>query len=294
MKALLHKRFGLPADPWVGLHLSTVDAARAAQAVEAAAEAQLLVSILGARGAGKTHAVRRALRRMRDVRSVEPLRLGRERLHIGDIELAIIRELAPQERPRRSGEARSHQVRRVLGQSARRRPVVLLIDDAHVLHHATLRALKRLRELSWLGVSRLLGVVLVGQADRIAAIPEVGLRSDCLWLAGLLPDEAATALDRAFNRRAGRAVFSAEAIVALTGSKRACNWLDLAALAHECLVEATACGKDRVTSEVTRTVLDPEQRAAPPIAEPPAGDDIAVADLLARLDGGAGRRGAVA
>ena len=196
MRTLIRKRFGLPADPWAGFHLRTADAARTARMVEAAAEARLFISILGARGSGKTHAVRQALRGARDVHLVEPLRLSRERLHIGDIECALVRELGAHERPRRSGEARSHQVRRLLGQRARDRCTMLLIDDAHMLHHATLRSLKRLRELSWLGVSPLLGIVLVGQADRAGSVPEVGLRSDRLWLSGLMPEEAKTALER--------------------------------------------------------------------------------------------------
>jgi type II secretory pathway predicted ATPase ExeA len=289
VKALLHRRFGLPADPWAGCHLPTTDATRVAQAVEAAAEAQLLVSILGARGAGKTHAVRQALRGLRDIQTVEPLRLGRERLHIGDVESAIIRELAPHERPRRSGEARSHQVRRVLGQGARTHPVILLVDDAHVLHRATLRALKRLRELSWLGVARLLGIVLLGQADRAASIPELGLRSDRLWLAGLLPEEAETALEQALNRRGRAIVIEPEATAALGASAQARNWLDLAALADDCLLEAAARGEDRITAAVADAVLHPQRPAEESLDERVLPDDGAVAALLGRLDG-AGRR----
>lgn len=284
MKALLHRRFGLPADPWAGCHLATTDATRVAQAVQAAAEAQLLVSILGARGAGKTHAVRQALRGLRDIRMVEPLRLGRERLHIGDIESAIIRELAPHERPRRSGEARSYQVRRVLGQGAQAHPVILLIDDAHVLHPTTLRALKRLRELSWLGVARLLGIVLLGQADRTASMPELGLRSDRLRLAGLLPEEAETALEQALNRRGRPIVIELEAAAALGASERARNWLDLAALADHCLLEAAARGEDRITAGVADAVLHPERHAERNQKEPMLPDDGAVAALIGRLD----------
>ena len=284
MKALLHRRFGLPADPWAGCHLATTDTVRVAQAVQAAAEAQLLVSILGARGAGKTHAVRQALRGLRSIRMVEPLRLGRERLHIGDIESAIIRELAPHERPRRSGEARSYQVRRVLGQGAQAHPVILLIDDAHVLHPATLRALKRLRELSWLGVARLLGIVLLGQADRAASMPELGLRSDRLWLAGLLPEEAETALEQALNRRGRPIVIELDAAAALGASERARNWLDLAALADHCLLEAAARGEDRITAAVADAVLHPERHAEHKLDEPVLPDDGAVAALIGRLD----------
>ncbi|MYB20066.1 MAG: ATP-binding protein [Holophagales bacterium] len=292
MKTLHRKRLGLAADPWAGFHLDTADAARTALLVEAAAEARLFVSVLGARGSGKTHAVRRALRRVPRVRVVEPLRLRRECLHIGDIEHAIVRELAPNDRPRRSGEARSVQVRRLLGQSAQTSRIVLVIDDAHVLHHATLRALKRLRELAWLGVSPLLGIVLVGQADRAEVVAEVGLRSDRLWLGGLLPEDAAAALERALNRRSGRKTVAPDAIVALAASPRARNWLDLAALVDDCLAEAAARGEDRITRAAALSVLHPDRRPAPDI-EGPVSDDEAVADVLASLNAGE-RREAVA
>lgn len=292
MKTLHRKRLGLAADPWAGFHLDTADAARTALLVEAAAEARLFVSVLGARGSGKTHAVRRALRRVPKVRVVEPLRLRRECLHIGDIEHAIVRELAPDDRPRRSGEARSVQVRRLLGQSAQTSRIVLVIDDAHVLHHATLRALKRLRELAWLGVSPLLGIVLVGQADRAEVVAEVGLRSDRLWLGGLLPEDAAAALERALNRRSGRKTVAPDAIVALAASPRARNWLDLAALVDDCLAEAAARGEDRITRAAALSVLHPDRRPAPDI-EGPVSDDEAVADVLASLNAGE-RREAVA
>ena len=293
MNILLRKRFGLPADPWAGFHLHTADALRTAQAIEAAAEARLFVSILGARGSGKTHAVRQALRSLREVHLIEPLRLSRERLHIGDIECAIVRELAQNERPRRSGEARSHQVRRVLGHAARNRRIVLLIDDAHALHHATLRAMKRLRELSWLGVSPLLGIALAGQADRAGAIPEVGLRSDRLRLGGLLPEEAAEALRRALNRST-RTLIAPEAIAPLAASPRSRNWLDLAALVDDCLAEAAARGENRITAKAARAVLYPEQRTATDFRTPPAADDETVADLLTRLDDAGERQSAVA
>lgn len=292
MKTLHRKRLGLAADPWARFHLDTADAARTALLVEAAAEARLFVSVLGARGSGKTHAVRRALRRVPNVRVVEPLRLRRECLHIGDIELAIVRELAPNDRPRRSGEARSVQVRRLLGQGAQKSRIVLVIDDAHVLHHATLRALKRLRELAWLGVSPLLGIVLVGQADRAEAVAEVGLRSDRLWLGGLLPEDAAAALERALNRRSGRKIMAPDAILSLAATPRARNWLDLTALVDDCLAEAAARGEDRVTRAAALAVLHPERRPAPDIRSPVSDDD-AVADVLASLNASE-RRDAVA
>ena len=195
MDILTRAAWDLPADPWSGVDLRTADATRAELLVRAAYDAHAMVSLIGHRGCGKTHAVRRAI--APGVKVVEPLRLDRERLHLGDIQAAIIRDLSD-EPMRQSGEARSGQVRRLLGTAQPR--TVLFIDDAHCLHPATVRGLKRLRELSYHGRKSLIGVVLAGQRDVTANIPEVGLRSDRLTLAGLTAREAAEALSAGHER----------------------------------------------------------------------------------------------
>ena len=281
MRIHARKHFGLPVDPWAKLELRTADAMRAAEMVEAAAEAQAMVSVLGPRGAGKTRAVRSALRAFKNVKTVEPLRLTRERLHMGDIETAIVRELSD-EAPRRSGEARSHQVRRILGPESHRVRIVLVLDDSHVLHHSTLKGLKRLRELAWLNRSPLLGIVLVGQRDRAERLPEVGLRSDRTTLAGLSRDEIVCALDRAGYS----AVFADPALARISEHERARNWLDLQALADACLAAARAGGAARVEAAHVATVLDGPR---PEISAPAGASDAAIG---AFLSGGAARRAA--
>ena len=101
-KIMNRAHFKLPANPWEKLSLKTADLTRVQAMVRAAVETRELVSILGPRGSGKTRAVRRALGQHSGVRTVEPLRLTRERLHMGDIETAIVRDLSD-ETPRRSG-----------------------------------------------------------------------------------------------------------------------------------------------------------------------------------------------
>ena len=278
MRILTRTRFGLPPDPWSGLAIETADAARAGQMIQAAVASQMMVSILGQRGSGKTRAVRAALSGL-EVQEVEPLRLDRERLHLGDIQAAIVRELSD-ETPRRSGEARSYQVRRVLGTASRTRPVLLVLDDAHVLHRSTLRGLKRLRELVWLGVSPLLGIVLLGQIDRTEDVPEVGLRSDSLRFGGLTQAEAGQALVQALNN--GRVVLERSAVAALAASQRARNWLDLQALADDCLVEAAARGEEAITAAAVAVVLGVKQRPAPAAQAPAAPDDAAVTEFLTK------------
>ena len=250
MNVLIRRRFGLPADPWGGAPaLDTADAIRVGHLVRAAAEAGILVSIHGQRGAGKTRAVLGALGRI-NVQLVEPLRLDRERLHLGDIQGAIVRELSDGETPRHSGEARSGQTRRVLGAASLRGPVVLWIDDAHLLHSSTLKGLKRLLEVRWKGRGPLLGIVLSGQADRTAAVPEVGLRSDRTECAGLTVAEA----ERAVRAALGQCI-EPEAVRALCGRDAARNWLDLQALVDTCLAAAAARGEERITTGAVDAAL---------------------------------------
>ncbi|MCY4030300.1 MAG: AAA family ATPase [Acidobacteria bacterium] len=279
MDILTRDRMGLPPDPWSGLEIGTADAARVAVLVGAAATAGAMVWVLGPRGVGKTRAVREALRRT-EPPLVEPLRLDRENLHLGDIQAAIVRDLSD-ERPRRSGEARSGQVRRILG--GQRRTPVLFVDEAHALHHATVRGLKRLRELSWQGRSPLIGVVLAGQRDAAARIAEVALRSDRVTMAGPTREEASRALLGALNAR--RQVITPEAAARLVDDDRARTWLDLQDLADECMARAVARGAETVDESVAGAVLAPPSiRTAakrPGRANAAAPSDEAVAARLA-------------
>ncbi len=274
MSTILNRQhFGLPADPCTSLDLDTIDSQRAGDLVRAAVEAQAFVSILGPAGSGKTRAVRQALTQD-GVRVVEPIRLGRERMHIGDIETALVRDLSD-ERPRRSGEARSHQVRRILGAASRERPVVLTLDDGHLVHGQTLRALKRLRELTWLGRAPLLGVVLIGQMDRLAGIRELDLRSDRLWLAGLTASEVRVALG------GFRAALEESAVERICASHAARNWLELQRIVDLAIAEAIAQGARRVTGAHLAAIL-PAAPGANDVA-----DDVAI---LAHLQGAATRK----
>ena len=267
MKVNNRLHYGLSPDLFPGgvVHV-TADYAHVLRTVQQAIMNQGMVSISGPRGSGKTRALRFALTKCGPLRLVEPLRLTRERLHLGDVERALVRDLSD-ESVRCSAEARSHQVRRVLGEAARDHTVVLLIDDAHVLHHHTLRGLKRLCELSWLGRAPLLGVILAGQRERTAVIPEVGLRTDQLALAGLTAKESTAVLrDIARCREpVGEAepLFGDGAMALIAGHPRARNWLDLRDLVDDCLAAARARQFRQVTAEVVRAALGPAA-ATPP------------------------------
>ena len=230
-----------------------------------------MVWIVGRRGSGKTRAVRAALAGVPQV--VEPLRLDRERLHMGDIQTALVRELSD-EKPRMGGEARSGQVRRILG--ACQRPPMLWIDEAHCLHHNTLRGLKRLRELSWRGRSPLLGIVLSGQGEP-ARLPEVALRTGLARMDGLSEVEVVAALQQALGD-----VISTPAAMRLAETAAASTWLDLHALADLCLRMADARDLPAIDEQVAIDVVAAEgtlARKAPAAAEARPTD----ADVARRL-----------
>lgn len=272
MNVQLRRQFDLSPDPWRERDIRTADATRAGHLVRAAAGSQLLVSIAGERGAGKTRAVRGAIRSA-GCRVVEPLRLDRERLHLGDVQDAIVSQLSD-ERPRRSGEARSGQVRRILGTATG--AVLLWIDDAHLLHPSTFRGLKRLLELTWRGRGPLLGIALTGQVDRTAGIPEVGLRTNRMRMTGLSEAEARAAIDAGLD-----GLGEGTAPARLAKSDRARNWLDLGALLDDCLAAAAAARAERVTDEVVSAVLGAGRPADERTAAPAPGPG-AVSESLAR------------
>ena len=162
---------------------------------------------------------------------------------------------------------------------------VLVIDEAHLLHHQTLRAIKRLRELGARGRrTALLPVILMGQSDPTARVAEVGLRTDSLSLAGLSRAEVMAALAGAVG-----AVIPAPAAKVLAADARSRNWLDLQRLATDAMAAAMAVGDPQVTPDRVRQVLGGRGQqagalmAAPMAAPPAAPSDDAVAEALAAV-----------
>lgn len=230
------RQFGFTNDPFRRVWMDTADSLRVADVVRAVCEDQGMMAVVGARGAGKSEAVRRSA--PKDVQIVEPLSQDVSRIKAGDVVTSMIYDLS-NESPARGMEARSRQVRRVLGEASRKAPVLLIIEECHFLHGMTVRALKRMRELRWMGKDRLFGVCLIGQADPFSArgMDEVRLRSETCWMRGVTPDEANGYLDRTVGR-----VFEAEAREALARSPKAKNWLDLQEAAVLAMESALARG----------------------------------------------------
>ncbi|MYH70803.1 MAG: AAA family ATPase [Gammaproteobacteria bacterium] len=273
MNLVARKQFGLAPGAWRTYHQQIADGAGVSTLVRAAIDARAIVAVTGERGSGKSVAVARSLAALDDVKVIAPVRLARDRLHVGDIEDAIIRALSD-ERPRRSGEARSQQVRRLLGHASGKHHVVLLIDDAHALHHSTLRALKRLMELTWMGRTPLLSIVLVCQHDVISAISELALRSDQRTMLGLSAAEVRAALGAVLGER-----IEAPAIERIARQPGARAWLDLQRLVDDLIVAALAVGERVITAGTLDTweCRAPRREPAEPSATATEGVDAALA-----------------
>ena len=138
------------------------------------------VAVMGESGAGKTTLLgdlrERIASERRQVVLAMPSVLGMEdndkagkTLKANGIMDAIIYTLDTLETPKRTMEAKTRQVQRMLEDSAKAGNVhLLLIEEAHALPINTLKHLKRLHELR-MGRRPLLGILLLGQTKELRA-----------------------------------------------------------------------------------------------------------------------------
>jgi type II secretory pathway predicted ATPase ExeA len=223
-----------------------------------AVESRAMVSIVGERGMGKTRAVRAALDKI-GCKIVLVEKSQKERLTISDIEQAIILDLSD-EPPKRGGEVRARQLRRIVGEASRKQKIVVVIEEAHRLHGQTLRSLKTLREIQWMGNTELFTVVLIGQSDPMnkAGVSEVRLRTDCIRMQGMTAVEAGEYTSVTLGK-----FFDDEALEAVSRLPQATNYLELQALLVELLNYAIAGGRDQVNKQDVNDVAGHLQPARP-------------------------------
>jgi type II secretory pathway predicted ATPase ExeA len=247
---------GFKRDPFKGVAFETGDGLRVRRILTMAVESRAMVSICGERGLGKSVAIGAALEKLA-VKQVTVNRAQKEKISIADIESALVYDLSD-ESPKRSSETRSRQVRRIVGEASRKQKIVVVIEEAHRMHSSTLRSLKTLREIHWLGESELFTVVLVGQSDPMAraGVSEVRLRSDCVRMQGLSGDEAAGYLRAVLGKW-----FDESALTALPELPQARNWLELQEAAVVLLNRALAAGREQVTGEDVRALIGALQQS---------------------------------
>lgn len=258
---------GYKRDPFLGVTYNTGDGLRVSRILNMAVESRAMVSIVGTRGIGKSEAVNSFLKQ-HTAKVIRVEKLDKENLTIADVRTAMILDLdQSNEGIRRGGEVSSRQLRRLLGAGAltdqgkfNKTAIVVVIEEAQRLHPNTLRSLKSLREIEWLGQKELFTIILVAQSNPMdrPGVSEVSLRSDCVRMQGLSADEASGYLRATLNKH-----FSDNAMEALAELPAARNYLELQALAVEMLNIALADGRDIVTLDDVQSAVAKQSISLP-------------------------------
>ncbi|MBE2186762.1 MAG: AAA family ATPase [Rhodothermales bacterium] len=126
-----------------------------------------LIALTGKSGSGKTFLLRQALDRLDGAVSVVRVAdMSPRRAELPSVLSAIAYDLS-NETPKHTMEARSRQALRLMHQHTvlQQRPVVIVVEDAHRFHAASLNELKLLREGTYANHSHLCGIVLLGWAE---------------------------------------------------------------------------------------------------------------------------------
>ena len=247
--------FGFSNDPFKQVSIKSKDHIKIGNIVNLAVKSRSMVAVIGERGMGKSHAVRSALGKLKNAKRVGPQSNDIHKLLIGDIEQALIMDLSS-EKPKRGREIRARQLRRILGEASTRMDVVLVIEEAHHLHGMTLRSLKRLREMDWMGKSELFSVILVGQSDPMnkPGVSEVKLRADAVQMKGLSPEEI-----EVFVSRALKSSITTEAVTTIAKLPGCHNFEDLKALLLRLMENALLSGRRQVLLDDVEVLFPTEQ-----------------------------------
>jgi len=151
-----------------------------------------LVAMTGVVGAGKTTTLRQLqveLKRDKDVIISSSLAVDKSRVNLGTLMTALFFDLATERdfKPPTQPERRERKLLELMEKS--RKPVVLIVDDAHDLHSQTLVGLKRLIELVQ-DRGRVLAILLAGHPKlkndlRRPNLEEIGARATTFVLEGI-------------------------------------------------------------------------------------------------------------
>ncbi|WP_423229009.1 ExeA family protein [Sinorhizobium meliloti] len=154
----------------------------------------LLVVLSGLVGSGKTHLLRRIeaeLTKAGKVALAKSLAVDKRRTSLPSLIEALFYDLSPGDRAQvkipKQAERRERDLRDIMKKG--KRPIVLVVDEAHDLHHKTLTGLKRLMEVvADAGV--LLSVLLVGHPRlrndlRRPQMEEIGYRTTIFEYEGI-------------------------------------------------------------------------------------------------------------
>lgn len=223
-----------------------------------------MIALLGPVGSGKTHLVDRVQASFEgDERAplfIHVQDLTPRKADLANILNACILSLSD-EPPKHSMEYRCHQVARLLFEHATKagRVPVIVIEDAHRLHHSTMRALKRLREQRFLGRPVPVSILMLGWSELASSIER---RKEIAWRTTTIRLDEAGYMTLARREAFLEAVFGdaltpdARAVIATLGRVPA----HMIALTQEAMRTAYHAGSrvvdERFVAADLRTVID--------------------------------------
>ena len=192
MRAEVMEFYGLTRSPRAVGYYETAHHRQLLQDIKQAVYDGDLVALCGVVGCGKTVTLRRLqelLARENRVIVSKSVAVEKSRATLGTLITALFCDLSPDKEPKipKQGEMRERELRNLVRR--RKKPIVLIVDEAHDLHHHTLTGLKRLIEMVADGGGKLC-VLLAGHPKlrndlRNPTMEEIGYRTVVFSLEGV-------------------------------------------------------------------------------------------------------------
>ena len=192
MRAEVMEFYGLTRSPRAVGYFETTHHRQLLQDIKQAVYDGDLVALCGVVGAGKTVMLRRLqdlLARENRVIVAKSISVEKSRATLGTLITALFCDLSPDKEPKipKQGELRERELRNLVRK--RKKPIVLMVNEAHDLHHHTLTGLKRLIEMVADGDGKLC-VLLAGHPKlrrdlRNPTMEEIGYRTAVFSLEGV-------------------------------------------------------------------------------------------------------------
>jgi len=192
MRAEVMEFYGLTRSPRAVGYYETTHHRQLLQDIKQAVYDGDLVALCGVVGAGKTVTLRRLqemLARENRVIVSKSISVEKSRVTLGTLITALFCDLSTDKEPKipKQGELRERELRNLVRK--RKKPIVLMVDEAHDLHHHTLTGLKRLIEMVADGDGKLC-VLLAGHPKlrrdlRNPTMEEIGYRTAVFSLEGV-------------------------------------------------------------------------------------------------------------
>ncbi len=192
MRAEVMEFYGLARSPRAVGYYETAHHRQLLQDIKQAAYDGDLVALCGVVGAGKTVTLRRlqeVLARENRVIVSKAVSIEKNRVTLNTLITALFCDLSPDKEPKipKQNELRDRELCNLVRK--RRKPIVLIVDEAHDLHHHTLTGLKRLIEMVADSDGKL-SVLLAGHPKlrrdlRSPTMEEIGYRTTVFSLEGV-------------------------------------------------------------------------------------------------------------